>query len=105
MKIFELLFTLDMLEEPGAREIPVIVGGGQRDPQNLGYFFVGHPNEIPQFHQFGLNGILVSECLQGFMHGQEFIVWAWRSELQFIKLYAIEAPSVPRSLFAPSTIY
>ena len=29
------LFASDFLEQPGARKIPVIIDGGQRNPQNL----------------------------------------------------------------------
>src|SRR6267154_1801605 len=99
------LFASDLLEEPGARKIPVIIDGGQRNPQNLRYLFIAHPSEIPQFDQFGLNGILDAERVKHFVHGQQLIIRAWSNQLKFLKFHALEAPSVTLSLFAPSTIY
>src|SRR5712671_610973 len=43
------LFASDFLEQPGARKVPVIIDGGQRNPQNLRCLLVVHPSEIPQF--------------------------------------------------------
>ena len=42
------LFASDLLEQPGARESPIIIKGGQRNAQNW-RCLVGHANEIPQF--------------------------------------------------------
>ena len=39
------LFASDFLEQPGARKIPVIIDGGQRNPQNLRYLLIAHPGE------------------------------------------------------------
>src|SRR5712664_2897178 len=99
------LFSADLLEQPGAREIPSIIKGGQRNSKNLRCLLVGHASEIPQFDQFGLNGILDAERVKHFMHGQQFVIRAWSSQLKFINFHALEAPSVTLSLFAPGTIY
>ena len=99
------LFASDFLEEPGAREIPIIINGGQGNSKNLRCLLVGHANEISQFDQFGLNGILDAERVKHFMHGQQLVIRAWSSQLKFFKFHALGAPSVTLSLFAPSTIY
>src|SRR6266853_655076 len=99
------LFASDLLEEPGARKIPVIIDGGQRNPQNLRYLLIAHPSEIPQFDQFGLNGIFEAKDIKHFVHGQQLNIRARSSELKFLKLHTLEAPAVTLSLFAPSTIY
>jgi len=39
------LFASDFLEQPGARKIPVIIDGGQRNPQNLRYLLIADPGE------------------------------------------------------------
>src|SRR6266404_3001314 len=52
------LFPSDFLEQPGAREIPIIIKGGQRNSKDPRCLLVGHASEITQFDQFGLNGIL-----------------------------------------------
>jgi len=75
------LFPSDFLEQPGAREIPVIIDGGQRNPQNLRYLLIAHPGEIPQFYQFGLNGIFEAEGVKHFVHGQQLVIRAWSSQL------------------------
>src|SRR6266511_1335364 len=51
------LFASDLLEQPGAREIPIIIKGGQRNSDDLRCLLVGHAGEIPQFDQFGLHAI------------------------------------------------
>ena len=99
------LFASDLLEQPGAREIPIIIKGGQRNSKDLRCLLVGHASEIPQFDQFSLNGILDAERVKHFVHGQQLIIRAWSSQLKFINFYAHEAPPVTLSLFAPSTIY
>src|SRR6266542_6120215 len=99
------LFPSDLLEQPGAREIPVIIDGGQRNPQNLRYLLIAHPGEIPQFYQLGLNGILDAERVKHFMDGQQLVIRAWSSQLKSINFHALEAPPVTLSLFASSTIY
>src|SRR6266487_5111445 len=98
-------FPSDFLEQPGAREIPVIIDGGQRNPQNLRYLLIAHPGEIPQFYQLGLNGILDAERVKHFMDGQQLVIRSWSSQLKSINFHALEAPTVTLSLFAPSTIY
>src|SRR6266699_1714247 len=99
------LFASDLLEQPGAREIPIIIKGGQRNSKDLRCLLVVHPGEIPQFDQFGLNGILDAERVKHFVHGQQFIIRAWGSNLKFFKFHALEAPAMTLSLFAPSAIY
>jgi len=42
------LFASDLLEQPGAREIPIIIKGGQRNSKNLRCLLVGHASEIPR---------------------------------------------------------
>src|SRR6185369_13805078 len=105
MQLFRTdLFGSDLLEQPGAREIPIIIKGGQRNSKDLRCLLVGHANEIPQFDQFGLNGILDAERVKHFMHGQQFVIRAWSSQLKFINFHALEASPVTLSLSAPSTI-
>src|SRR5258706_15814972 len=99
------LFPSDFLEQPGARKIPVIIDGGQRNPQNLGYLLIGHSSEIPQFDQFGLNGILSAESVKHFMHGQQLVIRAWSSQFKFLDFHAPEPAPVTLSLFASSTVY
>src|SRR6266568_2962512 len=99
------LFASDFLEQPGARKIPVIIDGGQRNPQNLRYLRIAHPSEIAQFDQFGLNGIFEAEGVKHFVHGQQLVIRAWSSQFKFLNFHAHEAPPVTLSLFAPSTIY
>src|SRR6266481_4770230 len=98
------LFPSDFLEEPGAREIPIIIKGGQGNSKNLRCLLVGHASEIPQFDQFGLNGILDAERVKHFMHGQQFVIRAWSSQFKFLNFHAHEAPPVALGLFASSTI-
>src|SRR6266446_5781287 len=98
------LFASDFLEEPGARKIPVIIDGRQRNPQNLRYLLIAHASKIPQFDQFSLNGILDAKRVKHFMHGQQLIIRAWSSQFKFLNFHALEAPSMTLSLFAPSTI-
>jgi len=98
-------FGSDLLEQPGAREIPIIIKGGQRNSKYLRCLLVGHASEIPQFDQFGLNGILDAERVKHFMHGQQFVIRAWSSQLKFINFHALEAPAMTLSLSAPSAIY
>ena len=43
------LFASDLLEQPGAREIPIIIKGGQRNSKNLRRLLIGHASKIPQF--------------------------------------------------------
>jgi hypothetical protein len=64
------LFLSDFLEKPGAREIPIIIKGGQGNAKNLRRLLVGHASEIPQFDQFGLHGILDAERIKHIVHGQ-----------------------------------
>src|SRR6266567_4944309 len=99
------LFASDFLEQPGTREIPVIIDGGQGNPQNLRYLLIAHASEIPQFDQFGLNGILDAERVKHFVHGQQLVIRARSSQFKFLNFHALEAPPVTLSLFAPSTIY
>src|SRR6266481_5300727 len=99
------LFPSDFLEEPGAREIPIIIKGGQGNSKNLRCLLIGHASEIPQFDQFGLNGILDAERVKHFMHRQQLVIRAWSSQFKFLNFHAHEAPPVTLSLFAPSTIY
>src|SRR5713101_7441715 len=99
------LFASDLLEQPGAREIPIIIKGGQRNSKDLRCLLVVHPSEIPQFDQFGLNGILDAERVKHFVHGQQLIIRAWSNQLKFLKFHALEAAAVTLSFFAPSTIY
>src|SRR6266404_2868310 len=99
------LFPSDFLEQPGARKIPVIIDGGQRNPQNLRYLLIAHAGEIPQFNQFGLNGILDAERVKHFVHGQQLVIRAWSSQFKFLNFHALEAPPVTLSLFAPGAIY
>src|SRR6267378_7888013 len=98
------LFASDLLEQPGAGEIPIIIKGGQRNSKDMRCLLVGHASEIPQFDQFGLNGILDAERVKHFVHSQQLIIRAWSSNLKFFKFHALEAPPVALGLFAPSTI-
>jgi len=86
------LFASDFLEEPGAREIPIIIKSGQRNSKNLRCLLVGHASEIPQFDQFGLNGILDAERVKHFMHGQQLDIRAWSGQLKFLNFHALETP-------------
>src|SRR6266403_2146231 len=74
------LFASDLLEQPGARKIPIIIKGGQRNSKNLRCLLVGHAGEIPQFYQFGLNGILDAERVKHVVHGQQLVIRAWSSQ-------------------------
>ena len=40
-------FGSDLLEQPGAREVPIIIKGGQRNSKDLRCLLVVHPSEIP----------------------------------------------------------
>ena len=41
------LFLSDLLEQPGAREIPIIIHRGERNSKHLRCLLVGHASEIP----------------------------------------------------------
>jgi hypothetical protein len=57
MQLFRTgLIASHFLEQPGEREIPIIIKSGQRNSKNLRCLLIGHANEISQFNQFGLNG-------------------------------------------------
>src|SRR5262245_35201343 len=62
------------VEEPGAGEGPVPVGGPPGDPHRGGGLIQGQPGEEAQFDQLGARPVPAGQFLQGVVEGDEFLI-------------------------------
>lgn len=71
-----LTIAADFVEEPCAGEGPVAFGGALADAEGEGGFVDAEAGEVTEFYEFGAFGGNGGEAVEGFVDGEEFVVFA-----------------------------
>src|SRR5262249_14337403 len=97
-----LVFTLDVLVEPGAGVSPPAVSGGARDAQAAAGFLDGQPREETQLDQFCLRGVLLGEQVECFV--ERFQVVGAGGSFGFLQLPTVAVAAAFAALLAAGVL-
>src|SRR5258706_6855104 len=67
----EILWILDLVEDPRASEGPVVLYRGDRNTQGLSRLLVGHAHKISELHHFGLARVSFGKSIQYLVDRQQ----------------------------------
>src|SRR5437867_11998869 len=99
-RLLRFLFTLDLLKQPRAAEIPPSVSRRDRNAKHFGRLFYGEADEVAELDQFGFLFVSRGEFLRRVVNRQQLIVLPGGGDFNFLNVEPRLSAAVARRAFA-----